>query len=115
MFSLDPSVVGLVPPVSVVAWVQDKITHDLEVRLSDRAQHLSQSSSPATIWSLQQSPYVLLLSLHQTITMDIIKVPFLHKETTFLEFFLEKESYNSTVYISENYYYFQIKRLFWVF
>jgi len=41
--------------VSVVAWVQDKVTHDLEVRL-DRAQHLSQSSIPATSRSLHQAP-----------------------------------------------------------
>jgi len=37
----------------VVAWEQDKGTHDAEVRPC-RAQHLSQSSSPATNQSLMQ-------------------------------------------------------------
>jgi len=39
--------------VRVVAWAQDKGTHDAEVRPC-RAQHLSQSSSPATNQSLLQ-------------------------------------------------------------
>jgi len=39
--------------VCVVAWEQDKGTHDAEVRLC-RAEHLSQSSSPATNQSLLQ-------------------------------------------------------------
>ena len=39
----------------IVAWVQDRVTHNVEVRLH-RAQHLSQYSSPATIRSLHQSP-----------------------------------------------------------